>query len=213
VGKKCDSGCAVTFTATKVAVTNGATAILTGQREKKSGLWRAPLENSISAQAAPGHYVQNVYEHESIKYTIIYLHICCFSSVQDTWLKAIQNGHFATWPSVTVENVREYLQKSDATAKYHMNQISKNIWSTQPAITEPTPESDMVQEDKCKFIYSAIMETNQICTDITGRFPTNYLSGNKLILILPGQLRILSESRNAFRGGRRRMYIMYKEKS
>jgi hypothetical protein len=42
----------------------------------------------------------------------------------------------------------------------------------------------MVQEDKCNFIYAAIMETSQIYTDLTGRFPTTSLSGNKYILIL-----------------------------
>jgi hypothetical protein len=68
--------------------------------------------------------------------------------VQYTWLKAMQNVQFATWPSITVENVRTYLPKSDATAKGHMNQIRQNIRSTQPAVLEPTPESDMVQEDK-----------------------------------------------------------------
>jgi hypothetical protein len=41
-GQMCDSGCAVTFTATNVEVTNGATTILTGQRDKESGMWRAP---------------------------------------------------------------------------------------------------------------------------------------------------------------------------
>jgi hypothetical protein len=97
VGQMCDSGCAVTFTATKFTVTNGATTILTGQRDKESGLWHFPLGNSISTQAAPEHYVHNVYEQKSIKDIIIYLHACCFSPVQDTWLTAIQNGHFATW--------------------------------------------------------------------------------------------------------------------
>jgi hypothetical protein len=77
--------------------------------------------------------------------------------VQDTWLKAIQNGQFTTWPSVTVENVRKYLQKYEAKAKGHMNNIRQNIRSTQPAIVEPTPESDMVQEYKCNFMYSSIM--------------------------------------------------------
>jgi hypothetical protein len=104
--------------------------------------------------------------------------------VPDTWLKAIQNGHFATWPSVTVENVRKYLPKSYATSKGHMNQIRQNIRSTQPGLEQPAPETDMVQEDKCNFIYSAVMDTNQIYTDLTGRFPTTSLSGNKYILIL-----------------------------
>jgi hypothetical protein len=127
-----------------------------------------PLENSISPQAAPENYARNVYEQKSIQETISYLHACCFSPVQDTWLEAIQNGHFATWPSITVENLRKYLPKSDAIAKCIINQINQNIWSTQPAVVDPTPESDMIQKDKCNFMYAAIMETDQIYIDFTG---------------------------------------------
>jgi hypothetical protein len=165
-------------------VKNGASAVLTGQQDKESGMWLVPLDTSISLQIAPEHDAQNVYEHKSIQYTITYLHACCVSPVQDTWLKAIQNGHFATWPSITLKNVLNYLPKSDATAKGHMNKICQNIRSTQPAVVEPTPESYMVQEDKCNYIYATIMDTNQIYTDLTGRYPTTYISWNKYILIL-----------------------------
>jgi hypothetical protein len=102
----------------------------------------------------------------------------------DTWIKSIQSGNFATWPSVTVDNVRTYLFKSDATAKGHMNQIRQNIRSTQTAVEQPAPETDMIKEDKCHYIYAEILETNQIYSDLTGRFPTTSLSGNKYILIL-----------------------------
>jgi hypothetical protein len=80
--------------------------------------------------------------------------------VQDTWLKFIQNGNFATWPSATVENVRRYLPKYDAMVKGHINQIHQNTRSTKPAVAEPTPKSELVQEEKFNFIYAAIMETN-----------------------------------------------------
>jgi hypothetical protein len=65
-----------------------------------------------------------------------------------------------------------------------MNQIHQNTRSTQTAISKPTPESEMVKEEKCNFIYAAIMEKNQIYTDLTGRFTTPSLSGNKCIFIL-----------------------------
>jgi hypothetical protein len=146
-------------------------------------MWRTPLEPNVPLEIGREHSAHNVYEHKSIQATITHLHACCFSPVTDTWLKAIQNGHFATWPSVTVENVREYLSKSDATSKGHMNQIRQNIRSTQPAVDHPAQEPDMVQEDKCNYIYAPVMETNQIYTDFTGRFPTTSLSGNKYILI------------------------------
>jgi hypothetical protein len=42
----------------------------------------------------------------------------------------------------------------------------------------------MIQEDKCHYMYAATLETNQIYSDLTGRFPTTSLSGNKYILIL-----------------------------
>jgi hypothetical protein len=78
-----------------------------------------------------------------------------------------------------VENVRKYLFKSDATSKGHMNQIRQNIRSTKPAVDHPAQEPDMVQEDKCNYIYAAVMETNQIYTYLTGRFTTTSLGGNK----------------------------------
>jgi hypothetical protein len=51
-------------------------------------------------------------------------------------------------------------------------------------VDQPDQEPDMVQEDKCNYIYAVVMGTNQIYTDLTGRFTTTSLSGNKYILIL-----------------------------
>jgi hypothetical protein len=42
----------------------------------------------------------------------------------------------------------------------------------------------MVQEDKCHYLYATTLETNQIYSDLTGRFPTTSLSGNKYMIIL-----------------------------
>jgi hypothetical protein len=180
----CDSGCAVTFISTKVTVTNGESTILTGLWDKYSSLWRAPLEPERPLEIGREHSAHNVYEQKSIQDTITYLHACYFIPVPYTWLKAIYNVNFAIWPSVTVKNVRKYLPKSDATSKGHMNQIRQNIRFTQPDVEQSTPEIHMVQEDKCNFIYSAVMDTNQIYTDLTGRFPTTSLSGDKYILFL-----------------------------
>jgi hypothetical protein len=184
VGQMCDSGCSVMFTASNVTVTNGEATILTGLRDKESSLWRVPLEPATPLKIRREHSDHTVYEQKSIQGTITYLHACCFTPVADTWIKSIQNGHFATWPSVTVDNVRKYLFKSDATVKGHMNQIRQNIRSTQPVVEQPAPETDMIQEDKCHYIYAAILETNQIYSDLTGRFPKTSPSGNKYILIL-----------------------------
>jgi hypothetical protein len=95
-------------------------------------------------------------------------------------LSQSRHGHMPIACAHTTGNSNTYLSQVSG----HINQIRQNIWSTQPDVVEPTPESDMVQKDKFKFMYAAIMETNQIYTDLTGRFPTTSLSGKKYILIL-----------------------------
>jgi hypothetical protein len=184
VGQMCDSGCSVTFTASNVTVTNGDSTILTGKRDTQSNLWSVPLNTTPPLHGGQKHSAHNVYEQKSIQDTITYLHACCFSPVTGTWLKSIQNGHFATWPSVTVENVRKYLGKSDATAKVHVNQIRQNIRSTQQVVEIAALETNMDQEEKCHYMYATTLETSQIYSDLTGTFPTTSLSGNKYMLIL-----------------------------
>jgi hypothetical protein len=180
----CDSGCSVTFTASNVTVTNVDLTILTGKRDKQSNLWRVPLSPTHPLHGGQKHSAHNVYEQKSIQDTIPYLHACSFSPVTDMWLKSIQNGHFATWSSVTVENVRKYLGKSDATAKGHLNQIRQNIRSAQQVVEITATYTEMVQEEKCHYIYATTLETNKIYSDITGRFPATSLSGNKYMLIM-----------------------------
>jgi hypothetical protein len=105
----CDSGCSITFTASNITVTKGHSTILTGERDKESNLCLVPLNPDPTLHGGQKHYFRNVYEQKSIQDTITYLHACCFSPVTDMWLKSIQNGHFATWHLVTVENVHTYL--------------------------------------------------------------------------------------------------------
>jgi hypothetical protein len=97
----CDSGCAVTLTSNKVAVTHGATTIFTGQREKESGLWRVPLGNTTSAKAAPEHLVHNLYEQKSIQDTRTplntYMHVisalCKTLGSRIFKMDTLQHGH------------------------------------------------------------------------------------------------------------------------
>jgi hypothetical protein len=87
-------------------------------------------------------------------------------------------------PALTVDNVRKYLPESVYMVKCHMNQSRQHVRSTQTIVTAPTSEPEMVQENNCRYVYAAIMETGQIYTYLTCRFPTISLSGNKYILIL-----------------------------
>jgi hypothetical protein len=131
-----DSGCVITFTANKVAVKHGAATILTGTCDKESGLWRAPLGETTPGQSLHQHTAHNVYEKSLFFKTQLMIHMHVVLARQ---IKAIENVHFATWASLTVDNVCKYLPKYDAMVKVHMNQIRQHIRSTQTAVTEPMP--------------------------------------------------------------------------
>jgi hypothetical protein len=46
------------------------------------------------------------------------------------FIKAIEAGNFMTWPTLTAQHVKRYLEKSEAIIKEHMNQTRKNVQST-----------------------------------------------------------------------------------
>jgi hypothetical protein len=169
-----DSGCAITFTAGKVTVKHGTVTILNGKCDPDSGLWRAPLEDPAPGKALPRHMIHNVYENKSLQDTIAYLPVCRFSPVQDTWFKAIENGHIANLSASTVDNVRKYLPKYDTMVKGHMNQIQQNTRSTQPKVSAPETEPDVVHEEKYHYVYVTVMETCQVYTDLTCSPPHNF---------------------------------------
>ena len=50
--------------------------------------------------------------------------------VRSTWLKAINNGNFNSWPGLTYNNAAKYCPQSIETMKGHMVQSSQGVRST-----------------------------------------------------------------------------------
>jgi hypothetical protein len=69
------------------------------------------------------------------------------------YIKAIGKGNFAIWPSLTSDNVRKYLPKSDVMVKGHLKRHRQHIRSTQPIPDADDPTLDLEQEGKCHAIY------------------------------------------------------------
>jgi hypothetical protein len=49
-----------------------------------------------------------------------------FSPVKSTWIAAIKNGNFMSWPGLTESAVDKYLSKSSAKVKGHLSQQRMN---------------------------------------------------------------------------------------
>ena len=81
--------------------------IIQGWRDK-NGLWRLSKDqprNAIMSSKRNQEIVANVFNLPSIPQVIRYLHASAGFPTKDSWIKAIKNGHYATWPGLTVDTV------------------------------------------------------------------------------------------------------------
>ena len=56
----------------------------------------------------------------------------------DTWIKAIKNGHYNTWPGLTVDAVNKHFPKAIETQKGHLKKQRQNVRSTKEHLEEET---------------------------------------------------------------------------
>jgi hypothetical protein len=127
--------------------------------------------------------------------TIDFLHKACLSPSTSTFIKAIENGHFSTWPMLTSENVKKYLPKSEAMAMDHLDQHRKNTQSTKSHQTQAAisainhdPSCHTATPTRTHQVYADLLDINrptgQIFSDQTGQFPVQSSRGNKYVMII-----------------------------
>ncbi len=136
-----------------------------------------------------------MYELPSIKPTIRYLHAAAGYPVKATWLKAIRNGNFSTWPLINIKNVAKHFPESDETQFGHMRGQRQGVCSTRPAQTpqlipdsEPTPDPTADATTPLNVAHNVLIRTvdlhDTLYTDQTGCFPSVSSLGNKYVMVL-----------------------------
>jgi hypothetical protein len=194
IGLLCDHGCTAIFDQQTVKIHHADQIITTGYRDTRTNLWVIPMSNqTLTNQLRPTnneHRANSAYHISTLPELVQFLHAACGSPVPSTWIRAIEQGHFATWPGLTANLVRKHLPKSIATVKGHLNQQRQNIRSTKTSHAKPSsiinlkPPSDSPNE-RSHHVYAATSKIpGQISTDLTGRFLSTSSHGNKYILIL-----------------------------
>jgi hypothetical protein len=124
----CDAGYSVVFNRGEAKVINGpiiieGEVIMSGKRDETTGLWTVPLDHTSATTTREQYCKQqnemsnNIYEFTKIYGATQYLHTAALSLVKLTFLKAIDAVNFATWPTLTAQHVKKYLDKSDASIK------------------------------------------------------------------------------------------------
>jgi hypothetical protein len=149
-----------------------------GSRDPKSRLWRVDLKQKFEKQE---EQCNHAHDNNNQKELINYLHAACFSPVKSTWITAIKNGKFSSWPGLTENAVEKHLSKYAATTTGHLNQQWQNARTTKIKDTKIiSQETDMDHGIKTQFVYAATIDAGQIYTDQTDRSPVLQARANNI---------------------------------
>jgi hypothetical protein len=128
IGLLCDHDVEVLFLKTKVQVFYHGKEILTGRRDYTNGLWTIPMSVPKIKQNPCNAVTTTV--TQTVAERVAFYHAALFSPTMSTWCKAIDAGHFVSWPELTSKQVRTHLPTTLATLKGHMDQTRANAQST-----------------------------------------------------------------------------------
>jgi hypothetical protein len=188
VGQLCNAGYSVTFTIDNVTIFNKiGKYILKGIRDLDTVLWCINLRKETQHNTIASE--NNVYELRNTGALINYLHKAMFSSTKSSLLKAVKQGHLATWPGLTEDTINKNLKLTPATEMGHINQKKQNIRSTIKAVAitsdlEDTTVTPAGTGDKTNFVYAAVIDQRQLYTDLTERFPELSSRGKWYVMVV-----------------------------
>ena len=126
-----------------------------------------------------------------------YLHACAGFPTKPSWIKAIKNRQYASWPGLTINAVAKHFPKSEETMKGHGRKTNSGLRSTK-AQAENEPEFEDVknatmnqthsltkQNELVLMVFDLSDEAQQLMyTDQTGKFPKKSSKGNHYIMVL-----------------------------
>ena len=161
--------------------------VLQGWRDA-NGLWRVSRDERkpISCVRSKKELAANVYSLPSIPQTIRYLHAAAGFPTKDSWIKAIQNGNYTTWPGITAEVVNKHFPESIETQKGHMKKQRQNVRSTKQKISTAgtTEDGELTRAISKQNILVKVINANEtVYSDQTGRLPVQSNRGNTSLMV------------------------------
>jgi hypothetical protein len=199
IGQLCDDDCVALFSKYDVKIIKDGQVIILGKRNPNNGLWNIPLAPKAPMPLAPpkvlSHSANGAIRHAQTKQDLAnFLHACAFSPVPSTFLRAVQRGHFQSWPGLTPSLITKHLSKSLATSKGHLRMIQQNIQSTK-VLTAALPMATSLDVSPSQepsntltnVVFAVIVSTSDISksySDQTGKFPVQSSRGYNYVMIL-----------------------------
>ena len=94
--------------------------VLDAKRCDHTGLWKLQLDGKTEeANKTPStnKAINVIFDLPSARQTFLWYHAVAGFPVKETFIKAVRNGNYATWPKLTVTLINKYMPDSDKTAK------------------------------------------------------------------------------------------------
>jgi hypothetical protein len=80
------------------------------------------IATSSAPTHRPGpHYAAATTSTDTVPALITFYHAAAGYPVKSTWIAAIANGHYNSWPGLTADRVRRHLTEPIATVKGHLS--------------------------------------------------------------------------------------------
>jgi hypothetical protein len=138
-----------------------------------NGLWQLSREKNqpTHATSSKQEVAANVYSLPLMPQTIRYLHAATGFPTKDSWIKAIKNENYATWPGVTVKAVNNHFPESVETQMGHMKKQCQNVRSTKQKLMldEPTEDVELTQAiSKQNILIKVVNAQETVYSDQTG---------------------------------------------
>ena len=120
-----DDDCIAVFDTRSLQIYKQGILMVKGQRNWTDGLWDVRIDQ-------PQESINVIIRKDTTKQHLNeYLYKCAFSPFLSTFQRAIQKGHFLTWPGIDKINFEKYIYNLAPTAKGHLDQERANLQSTQ----------------------------------------------------------------------------------
>ena len=195
VGQLCDDNCKVIFDKTSVQVSKNNKIILQGQRSTKDKLYDInlnPGQTTRIGMKPSNHAINYIIRQDKTKTDLArYLHACAFSPSLSTFIKAINNGNFVTWPGIKNLNFSKLIGNTTAIAKGHLDNERKNLQSTKMSCETNDDFFPQKTDHKTQEHFITITDVKKFVThsgkaymDLTGKFPYMSSRGNQYLLVM-----------------------------
>jgi hypothetical protein len=142
--------------------------------------------------------VNVIFDLSSARETFLWYHASAGFPAKATFIDAVRNSNYSTWPKLTVNLIKKYFPDSTETIKGHLKGQSQGIWSTKQKALDKiiTNEENRIKIKgenspyyqkpitKTHNVYFCVEDLSEsIHTNQTGAFPFTSQRGNRYIMV------------------------------